>query len=83
MSVIKHNIKPDSFIYIDSDRSYNILNTSEFKYFKVSHSKEFTCGQNHINDIEGFWNYSKRFRVSHSKEFTCGKNNHINGIENF
>ena len=55
MSVIKHNIKPDSFIYIDSDRSYKALDVNEFKHFRVSHSKEFTCGKNnHINGIENF-----------------------------
>ena len=47
-------IKPDSL-------SYNALDVSEFKHFRVNHSKEFTCGKNnHINGIENFRNQSKR-----------------------
>ena len=61
MLVIKRKIKPDSFVYTDSYRSYNALDVSEFKHFRVNHSKEFTCGKhNHINGIENFWNQSKR-----------------------
>ena len=61
MPVIKRKIKPDSFVYTDSYRSYNALDVSEFKHFRVNHSKEFTCGKNnHINGIENFWNQSKR-----------------------
>jgi len=61
MPVIKRNIKPDSFVYTDSYRSYNALDVSKFKHFRVNHSKEFTCGKNnHINGIENFWNQSKR-----------------------
>ena len=42
-------------------RSYNALDVSEFKHFRVNHSKEFTCGKNnHINSIENFWKQSKR-----------------------
>ena len=60
MPAIKRNIKPDSFVYTDSYRSYNALDVSEFKHFRVNHSKEFTCGKNnHINGIENFWNQSK------------------------
>ena len=61
MPVIKRKIKPDSFVYTDSYRSYNALDVSEFKHFRVNHSKEFTSGKNnHINGIENFWNQSKR-----------------------
>ena len=61
MPVIKRKNKPDSFVFTDSYRSYNALDVSEFKHFRVNHSKEFTCGKNnHINGIENFWNQSKR-----------------------
>ena len=61
MPVIKRKIKPDSFVYTDSYRSYNALDVSEFKHFRVNHSIEFICGKNnHINGIENFWNQSKR-----------------------
>ncbi len=61
MPVIKRKIKPDSFVYTDSYRSYNALDVSEFKHLRVNHSKEFTYGKdNNINGIENFWNQSKR-----------------------
>lgn len=60
MPVIKRKIKPDSFVYTDSYKSYNALDVSDFKHFRVSHSKEFVKGHNHINGIENFWNQSKR-----------------------
>ena len=53
--VIKRKTKPDSFVYTDSYRSYNALDVSDFKHFRVNHSKEFTCGKNnHIDGIENF-----------------------------
>ncbi len=60
MPVITSKIKPDSFVYTDSYRSYNALDVSDFKHFRVNHSKEFSRGGNHINGIENFWNQSKR-----------------------
>lgn len=60
MPVIKRKIKPDSFVYTDNYRSYNALDVSEFKHFRVNHSKEFAQGRNHINGIKNFWNQSKR-----------------------
>lgn len=44
MPVIKRKIKPDSFVYTDNYRSYNALDVSEFKHFRVNHSKEFAQG---------------------------------------
>ncbi|WP_367112065.1 IS1595 family transposase [uncultured Psychrobacter sp.] len=59
--IIREKVKPDSIVYPDSFKSYNALDVSEFKHFRVNHSKEFTCGKNnHINGIENFWNQSKR-----------------------
>ena len=43
--VIKRKINHDSFVYMDSYRSYNALDVSEFKHFRVNHSKEFACGK--------------------------------------
>lgn len=60
MPVIKGKINPDSIVYTDSYRSYNALDVSDFKHFRVNHSKEFAKGHNHINGIENFWNQSKR-----------------------
>ncbi|MDO5650931.1 MAG: IS1595 family transposase [Moraxella sp.] len=63
MPIITSKIKPDSVVYTDSYKSYNALDVSDFKHFRVNHSKEFTDkdnGQNHINGIENFWSQAKR-----------------------
>ena len=47
-------------MYTDSYRSYNALDVSEFKHYRVNHSSHFVEGNNHINGIENFWNQTKR-----------------------
>ncbi len=60
MPIIRCKIKPDSIVYTDSYRSYNALDISEFKHYRINHSKLFATGRNHINGIENFWNQAKR-----------------------
>ncbi|MDO5651541.1 MAG: IS1595 family transposase [Moraxella sp.] len=63
MPIITSKIKPDSVVYTDSYKSYNALDVSDFKHFRVNHSKEFTDrlnSKNHINGIENFWSQAKR-----------------------
>ena len=60
MPIIRDKIRPDSIIYSDTFRSYNALDVSEFKHYRINHSKVFALKQNHINGIENFWNQSKR-----------------------
>ncbi len=38
----------------------NVLDVSEFKHYRINHSKLFADKQNHINGIENFWNQAKR-----------------------
>ncbi len=59
-AIIINKIKPDSILYKDSYRSYNVLDVSEFKHFRINHSVDFVDGHNHINGIENFWNQAKR-----------------------
>lgn len=58
--IIIDKIKPDSIVYTDSFRSYNVLDVSEFKHCRINHSKLFAHKHNHINGIENFWNQAKR-----------------------
>lgn len=58
--IIRSKIKPDSIVYIDYWRAYDVLDVSEFKHKRVNHSKEFVDQENHINGIENFWNQAKR-----------------------
>jgi transposase len=63
LNIIKHKVLPDSIVYTDSYGSYNVLDVSEFKHFRINHSKTFVDEEqrnNHINGIENFWNQAKR-----------------------
>ncbi len=60
MPIIRRKIRPDSVVYTDSYRSYNALDVSEFKHYRINHSELFADGKNHINGIENFWNQAKR-----------------------
>lgn len=58
--IIKEKVVPDSIVYSDSFKSYNALDVSEFKHFRINHSELFAENNNHINGIENFWNQAKR-----------------------
>ena len=60
MPIIRDKIQPDSIVYYDCWRGYNVLDVSEFKHYRINHSKLFANKQNHINGIENFWNQAKR-----------------------
>lgn len=60
MPIIREKVQPDSIVYSDARYSYNVLDVSEFKHFRINHSKLFADRQNHINGIENFWNQAKR-----------------------
>jgi transposase len=60
MPVIREKIVPDSIVYTDGFKAYNALDVSEFKHYRINHSKHFAEKHNHINGIENFWNQAKR-----------------------
>lgn len=60
MPIIAHKVIPDSIVYSDCWRGYNVLDVSEFKHYRINHSKLFADKHNHINGIENFWNQAKR-----------------------
>jgi transposase len=60
MPIIRRKIKPDSIVYTDTFRSYNLLDVSELKHYRINHSKLFADKKNHINGFENFWNQAKR-----------------------
>ena len=55
LPVIKRKIKPDSWVYTDTYRSYDALDVSEFHHARINHSEIFAERDNHINGIENFW----------------------------
>lgn len=68
-------IRPDSIVYTDSFRSYDVLDVPEFHHVRINHSQIFADQTNHINGIENFWNQAKRHMrasaESHRSTFIC------------
>ena len=60
MPIIRQKVQPDSIVYSDYYHSYDVLDVSEFKHFRINHSEKFSEEKNHINGIENFWNQAKR-----------------------
>jgi transposase len=60
MGIIQNKVVPDSIVYTDGYKSYNVLDVSEFKHYRINHSQLFADKHNHINGIENFWNQAKR-----------------------
>lgn len=58
--IIKGKVVPDSIVYTDYWRGYNVLDISDFKHYRMNHSQLFANEKNHINGIENFWNQAKR-----------------------
>ncbi len=53
--IIQRKVVPDSIVYSDCWRGDNVLDISEFKHYRINHSKLFANGHNHINGIENFY----------------------------
>jgi len=58
--IIESKVVPDSIVYSDCWRGYNTLDVTDFKHYRINHSKLFADKKNHINGIENFWNQAKR-----------------------
>ncbi|MDG6464708.1 IS1595-like element ISHps3 family transposase [Glaesserella parasuis] len=67
LPIIREKVKPDSIVYTDFYRSYDVLDVSEFNHFRINHSTHFAEKQNHVNGIENFGNQAKR----HLRKFNC------------
>ena len=59
MQIIRDKVIPDSLVYSDYWRGYNVLDVSEFKHCRINHSKLFADKQNHINRIENLMKHIK------------------------
>ena len=73
MGIMKKKIVPDSIVYTDGYRSYNVLDVSSFRHHRINHQKHFALGQNHINGIENFWSQAKR----HLRKFNGVSKDHF------
>ena len=59
-AIMEKKIVPDSIVYSDTFKSYDVLDVSAFRHYRVNHAKRFADRNNHINGIENFWNQAKR-----------------------
>ncbi len=59
MPIIEHKVIPDSIVYSDCWRGYNVLDVCEFKHFWTNHSKLFSDKHHPINGIEHFCSQAK------------------------
>jgi transposase len=59
-AILEDKVVPDSIVYSDTFSSYNVLDVSSFKHYRINHSELFADHKNHINGIENFWNQTKR-----------------------
>ena len=59
-SAIRRKVVPDSIVYTDCWKGYDVLDVSDFHHVRINHSELFAEGKNHINGIENFWNQAKR-----------------------
>jgi hypothetical protein len=51
-AIIVVKIVPDCIVYSDTLSSYNVLDVSGFKPYRINHSELFSDQKNHINGIE-------------------------------
>jgi len=73
LPIIREKVVPDSIVYTDAFRSYNVLDVSEFRHYRINHSTHFVSQKNHINGIENFWSQAKR----HLRKFNGIDKNHF------
>ena len=66
-------MRSQSIVYTDAFRSYNVLDVSEFRHYRINHSIHFVNQKNHINGIENFWSQAKR----HLRKFNGIDKNHF------
>ena len=52
--IIERKVVPDSIVYSDCWRGYNVLDVSDFKHYRINHSVLFADKKNHINGIDNF-----------------------------
>lgn len=61
LPIIREKVVPDSIVYTDGLRSFDVLDVSEFRHERIRHEKELVTPEGkHINGIENFWNQAKR-----------------------
>ena len=60
MGIMQARIIPDSIVYTNTYRSYNVLVVSALKHYRINHSRRVVKKHTYMNGIENFWNQAKR-----------------------
>jgi transposase len=60
LPIIEEKVTPDSIVYTDTFKAYNVLEVTTFHHMQINHFKIFADRLNHINGIENFLNQAKR-----------------------
>jgi len=60
LAVLDEVCKQDSMVITDEFTGYNVLNNTEYLHLMINHSKEYSNGMIHTNNIESFWATLKR-----------------------
>jgi len=70
--IIAYKLSQESEEFLSGE---NVLDVSEFKHYRINHSKLFADKHNHINGIGNFWNQAKhhmrKFNGVPKKHFRC------------
>jgi len=60
LPIIKRNVKPDTTVYTDEMRAYDLLAREGFKHRRIAHSLDmFVVGDIHTNTVEGYFGLIK------------------------
>ena len=64
MPIIRRKVIPDSIVYSDCWRGYNVLDVSDFHHYRINHSELFADKDNHINGIPAPGSSSRPVRAT-------------------
>lgn len=53
-AILDLKVVPDSIVYSDALSSYNVLDVSSFKHYRINPLQVVLRSENHINGIENF-----------------------------
>jgi len=95
LQILNEVTKDDAIVITDEFRGYNILNRTQRVRLMVDHTKEFSNGFVHTNNVESFWailkrgiygiyhHVSVRYLQEYVNEFCFRFNNRFNGDKAF
>lgn len=59
-AILDTRVVPGAIVFTETLISYNVLDVSSFKQYRMRCSTLFSDQKSHINGVENFWNQAKR-----------------------